>query len=442
MTITICCLVPWSPLNEHGHDYTRAGGPVTPASCSISELEIHDLIRTRTQFRKSHDFCNADRIWGVLRRAGVFVDDATTQWRADGLAIERTKGQPMILTALQKVDELLSGYLDYVGDPVAKGRMTYEVAASCPGPHRPADSTSNAVGWNSPNGYVFLSLIELPLGYNYGSESLRTKLLSVASHLGCFVKIYGDVKHCDPYVLVNGKTWGNVDEAVKIIRGIIERNEPQEIVCSSQHSRRVRLHVEGFPPSYLIGLFIRHGEETLTDMQRRYGCQIDIRGHATQRGLACDEEPAYAVVSGFDPLAIDAAAKMIESVIDHRKLRCVPIPVERFPKIAGYIVGKLGRTLKDMENKTGCTIQLRGKGTRFFDNEPANAFIDGDNDEAVGAASMMVESLIVKYSSSLCFEKHVEERQDLANKPEEAGTTHGMKIEVNNPRDEDSAYWL
>jgi hypothetical protein len=49
--------------------------------------------------------------------------------------------------------------------------------------------------------------------------------------------------------------------------------------------------------------------------------------------------------------------------------------------------------------------------------------------------------LIVKYSSSLCFEKHVEERQDLANKPE-AGTTHGMKIEVDNPRDEDSAYWL
>jgi len=83
MTIMIWGLVPWSPLNEHGHDYTRAGGPVTPASCSISELEIHDLIRTRTQFRKSHDFCNADRIWGVLRRAGVFVDDATTQWRAD-----------------------------------------------------------------------------------------------------------------------------------------------------------------------------------------------------------------------------------------------------------------------------------------------------------------------------------------------------------------------
>jgi hypothetical protein len=349
----------------------------------------------------------------------------------------------MILTALQQVDELLSGYLDYVGDPGAKGRMTYEVAASCPGPHRPTDSTSNAVGWNSPNGYVFLSLIELPLGYTYGSESLRTKLLSVASHLGCFVKIYGDVKHCDPYVLVHGKTWGNVDEAVKIVRGIIERNEPQEIVCSSQHSRRVLLHVEGFPPSYLIGLFIRHGEETLTDMQRRSGCQIDIRGHATQRGLACDDEPTYAVVSGFDPLAIDAAAKMIQSVIDHRKLRRVAIPVERFPKIAGYIIGKQGMTLKDIENRSGCTIQLRGKGTRFpYDNEPANAFIDGDNAEAVDAASMMVESLIVKYSSSLCFEKHVEERQDLANKPEEAGTTHGMKIEVDNLRDEDSAYWL
>ena len=430
MTITICCLVPWSPLNEHGHwGYSRVGGPVNPTACSISELEIHDLLRTRTECRKSHDFCNADRIWGVLRRAGVFVDDAARQWRADGLAIKRIDvGQPMFMSALQKVDELLLDYLDYVGDPVAKGRMTYEVAASCPGPHRPTDSTSNAVGWNSPNGYVFLSLIELPLGYTYGSESLRTKLLSVASHLGCFVKIYGDVKHCDPYVLVHGKTWGNVDEAVKIVRGIIERNEPQEIVCSSQHSRRVLLHVEGFPPSYLIGLFIRHGEETLTDMQRRSGCQIDIRGHATQRGLACDDEPTYAVVSGFDPLAIDAAAKMIESFIEHRKFRCVPIPVEVFPNIIGYIVGKQGRTLKDMENRSGCTIQLRGKGTRFFDNNPATVFISGDSSEAVDAASMMVESLIVEYAPDHC------------NKL--SADTNGMKIEVKDPRDEDSACWL
>jgi hypothetical protein len=223
--------------------------------CSISELEIHELIRKRVEFRKSKDFSNADLIYGVLRRAGVFVDDATRQWRADGLEIERTEGQPMVLSALQQIDELLLDYLDLVGDPGAKGRMTYEVAASCPGPHRPTDSTSNAIGWKSPNGYVFLSLIELPLGCNHGSETFCTKLLSVASHLGCFVKIYGDVKHCNPYVLVNGKTWGNVDEAVEKVRGIIEShrnsNEPQEIVCSSKHSRRVLLHIEGLPPSYL-----------------------------------------------------------------------------------------------------------------------------------------------------------------------------------------------
>ena len=410
--------------------------------CSISELEIHDLIRMRMELRKSKDFSNADHIYGVLRRAGVFVNDATRQWRADGLAIERTEEQSMFMSALQKVDELLLDYLDLVGDPGAKGRMTYEVAASCPGPHRPTDSTSNAVGWKSPNGYVFLSLIELPLGCNYGSETFCTKLLSVASHLGCFVKIYGDVKHCNPYVLVNGKTWGNVpDEAVEKVRGIIEShrnsNEPQEIVCSSKHSRRVLLHVEGFPHTYLIGLFIRHGGETLRDLQRRSGCQIDIRGHATQRGLACDEEPAYAVVSGFDLLAINAAAKMIESVIDHRKLRCVPIPVERFLNIIGYIVGKQGKTLKDMENRSGCTIELRGKGTRFpYDNEPANAFIDGDNAETVDAASMMVELLIVKYASSR-LGMHDDNRPNKMS----AGT-HGMKTEVDNPQDEDSAYWL
>jgi hypothetical protein len=89
-----------------------------------------------------------------------------------------------------------------------------------------------------------------------------------------------------------------------------------------------------------------------------------------------------------------------------------------------------------MENRSGCTIELRGKGTRFpYDNEPTNAFIDGDNAEAVDAASMMVESLIVKYASS--FETHDEDRP----KKMSAGT-HGMKTEVDDPQDEDSAYWL
>lgn len=207
-------------------------------------------------------------------------------------------------------------------------------------------------------------------------------MLLVASHLGCFIKIYEDVKHCDPYVLIHGKTWGNVDKAVEKVKGIIERNKPQEIVCSSKHSRHVLLHVEGFTHTYLIGLFICHGGETLRDMQRRSGCQIDVRGYAINRGSVCDDEPAYAVVSGFDSLEISTAAKMIESVIDHRKLRRVPIPVESIFNIIGYIVGKQGRTLKDMENRSGCTIELRGKGTRFpYDNEPTNAFIDGDNAE-------------------------------------------------------------
>jgi hypothetical protein len=90
-----------------------------------------------------------------------------------------------------------------------------------------------------------------------------------------------------------------------------------------------------------------------------------------------------------------------------------------------------------MENRSGCTIELRGKGTRFpYDNEPANAFINGDNAEAVDAASMMVESLIDKYASS-CLGTHDEDRSTRMS----AGT-HGMKTEVDDPQDEDSAYWL
>jgi predicted adenine nucleotide alpha hydrolase (AANH) superfamily ATPase len=74
--------------------------------------------------------------------------------------------------------------------------------------------------------------------YNPENWHTRTKGMELDPERGrrctaCFdmrMERTAHVKHCNPYVLVNGKTWENVDEAVEKVRGIIERNEPQEIV--------------------------------------------------------------------------------------------------------------------------------------------------------------------------------------------------------------------
>ena len=76
--------------NEHGHDYTQAGGPVNPDVCALPESEIHDLIRTRMECKFARDFVQADDIEATLSRAGVEVHDGFKEWRADGDAWSRS----------------------------------------------------------------------------------------------------------------------------------------------------------------------------------------------------------------------------------------------------------------------------------------------------------------------------------------------------------------
>ena len=70
--------------NEHGHDYSQVGGPIDPSSCTLSESDIHDKIRSRMECKFARDFNTADRIEYELRQAGVLVHDGFKEWRADG----------------------------------------------------------------------------------------------------------------------------------------------------------------------------------------------------------------------------------------------------------------------------------------------------------------------------------------------------------------------
>ena len=71
--------------NEYGHDYAQVSGTIVdPNTCSLSESEIHDLIKRRMESKFARKFNIADRIEMDLRNAGVSVNDGTKEWRADG----------------------------------------------------------------------------------------------------------------------------------------------------------------------------------------------------------------------------------------------------------------------------------------------------------------------------------------------------------------------
>lgn len=117
----------------------------------------------------------------------------------------------------------------------SKGRMLYEIAASCKGPHRPKDSASNAVMQLNPfdiyNKQCFMSILELPRTVNklntifHGHFLADSATITKISNLtGCTYKLVGGdfgspaVRYCNPYLIVFGKHWTKVDHAVEILK--------------------------------------------------------------------------------------------------------------------------------------------------------------------------------------------------------------------------------
>ena len=93
-----------------------------------------------------------------------------------------------------------------------------------------------------------------------------------------------------------------------------------------------------------------------------------------------------------------------------KRSRRIDIPIAEYPtyNFIGLIIGPRGKTQKDMENKTGCKIAIRGKGSikegakgrrngvpMDGDDEPLHVLITGDDPAAIDAAAEMIESMLV-----------------------------------------------
>jgi splicing factor 1 len=90
----------------------------------------------------------------------------------------------------------------------------------------------------------------------------------------------------------------------------------------------------------------------------------------------------------------------------------IPIPVEEHPtyNFIGLIIGPRGKTQKEMENKTGCKIAIRGKGSikegargrlnnqatpQEGADEPLHVVVTGDDPVQIEIAAEMIRSMLV-----------------------------------------------
>jgi hypothetical protein len=93
-----------------------------------------------------------------------------------------------------------------------------------------------------------------------------------------------------------------------------------------------------------------------------------------------------------------------------KRTKKIRIPIEQHPNynFIGLIIGPRGKTQKELENKTGCKIAIRGRGSvkegargrrdgKIMDGdmEPLHVVVTGQDQKAVDAAADMVQQMLV-----------------------------------------------
>lgn len=154
-----------------------------------------------------------------------------------------TTAQADLKIAREMIQDL---FLEYVGnDDGARGRLIYEIASSCWGPHRPKKSTCNAVrevnplvvhdqqvlGLSQPSHFhSIVNLFSASSACSLGSHILHKSFLQEISALGCGLILVAEgfrvsTQLCDPYVLIYGRTYQDVDRAVEMLKQKIMQHQ-------------------------------------------------------------------------------------------------------------------------------------------------------------------------------------------------------------------------
>ncbi|KAL7427503.1 hypothetical protein ACHAXM_000874 [Skeletonema potamos] len=140
---------------------------------------------------------------------------------------------PTAQQGLKRAREMIQDlFLEYVGHDGSRGRLVYEIARSCWGSHRPSHSSSDAVKDVNPlrdnQSVDYMSVVELSYEQTreksfHAAHILHKPFLQEIGEVGCDLILVANgfripTKLCDPYVLVYGRKYQDVDKAVQMVQ--------------------------------------------------------------------------------------------------------------------------------------------------------------------------------------------------------------------------------
>ncbi len=139
-------------------------------------------------------------------------------------------------------------------------------------------------------------------------------------------------------------------------------------------------------PTVRIGLLFGKGGATLRDIKEQSGC-VDIwidQERANGLGLEhCD------VVLRGEPKATSRAKRLIEEKVQSSTTTTIQIPTERI----GAIVGKGGSTLKQLKERSGCSIWIESDKAHSEGSEWCDVLLTGAP-EAMSLAQQLIEETL------------------------------------------------
>ncbi|KAJ8598666.1 hypothetical protein CTAYLR_003077 [Chrysophaeum taylorii] len=186
----------------------------------------------------------------------------------------------------------------------------------------------------------------------------------------------------------------HIDDAVARAREIAQRLAGGSNGASSSSGNRGGFS-SGPPiggPSNAVAAAAAAAAQSL--LQQHLGGGGAVANGAIQAPSRFSDDPAYEPMS----LALRIAFSLRQTP---RATRKIFVPVEPGTNFMGLLLGPRGATLKDMTDRTGARIIIRGKGSHregdkiSYDdeNEPLHVLIDGPEDSVVRAAAE-VEALL------------------------------------------------
>ncbi|KAA8901387.1 hypothetical protein FN846DRAFT_988151 [Sphaerosporella brunnea] len=161
-----------------------------------------------------------------------------------------------------------------------------------------------------------------------------------------------------------------------------------------------------FVPDRTVGLIIGRGGETIRDIQDKSGCHVNIVGEAkSQNG----QRPVNLIGSAQ---ASEYAKRLIMEIVESDTNGGPPGPPVRAPPqhfggdgagprlsetirvpidAVGMIIGKGGETIKEMQNSTGCRINV---SSQFNPNDQEREISLAGNREAIARARQAIDEKV------------------------------------------------